>query len=147
VPTEVRSTPRADQQIERLDRRQRRTLDRFLDELAAQGCRALGYRLTGTAPMDHICVKHLDGTLRVVVAFETADLAWILLVGPHEDSDPVLDVYTELYRLLGAAPPDAERRTKPPCCEEPAGSPPALGDALADILDRATQVRRTRRTR
>jgi len=69
--------------------------------------------------MDHICVKHLDGTLRVVVAF----------------------------RLLGAAPPDAERRTKPPCCEEPAGSPPALGDALADILDRATQVRRTRRTR
>jgi len=28
----------------------------------------------------------------VVVAFETPQRAWILLVGPHDDRDPVLNV-------------------------------------------------------
>lgn len=118
----------------------------FLNDLAADGCRALAYRLSGRAPVDHVCVKHLSGSLRVVVAFETPQRAWILLVGPHDDQDPVLNVYAELYRLLGAEPlPDAGR-DKPPCCDEIAELPPILGDALTEILDRAVKLRRTRQS-
>jgi hypothetical protein len=73
-------------------------------DLAARGCKALGYRLSGPAPADHICVKHLRDSLRVVVAFEGHQRAWILLVGRHDVQDPVLNVYAELYRLLGVEP-------------------------------------------
>lgn len=114
MPTAVLATPRADQQIQGLDRKQAKKFDEFLDDLAAQGCAALAYRLSGPTPLDHLCVKHLGGSLRVVVAFESPQRAWVLLVGPHHDRDPILNVYTELYRLLGVEPPDAAGRTKPP---------------------------------
>jgi len=48
--------------------------------LAAEGCAALAYRLAGDPPLDHLCVKHLEGHLRVIVAFESDERAWILLV-------------------------------------------------------------------
>ena len=105
----------------------------------------MAYRLTGETPVDHFCVKHLGDVLRVIVAFETPARAWVLLVGPHDDSDAVLNVYAELYRLLGVDPPDAKGRTKPPCCDELEQMPPVLGSILDDILNRAAQVRRTRR--
>jgi hypothetical protein len=82
MPTEVLSTSRADQQIVRLRKRQAKAFDQFLDELARLGCRALAYRLSGSTPIDHLCVKHLSGAIRVVVAFETSERAWVLLVGP-----------------------------------------------------------------
>jgi hypothetical protein len=82
----------------------------------------------------------------VVVAFETPQRAWILLVGPHDDRDPVLNVYAELYRLLGMEPPLEAGRGKPPCCEEAADLPLVLGDTLGEILDRAARLRRTRRS-
>ena len=88
MPTEVIATPRADQQIAGLDRTHARAFGEFLDDLAARGCQALGYRLSGPAPVDHLCVKHLRGSLRVVVAFEGQQRAWILLVGRHDDKDP-----------------------------------------------------------
>jgi hypothetical protein len=59
MPTEVLATPRADQQIASLTRRHAKTFDGFLNDLSARGCQALAYRLTGGAPVDHICVKHL----------------------------------------------------------------------------------------
>jgi hypothetical protein len=105
VQTEVLATPRAEQQISGLGRKQAKTLDTFLDELAANGCRALAYRLSGNPPVDHLCVKHLGGPLRVVVAFETPQRAWVLLVGPHDDQDAALNIYGELYRLLSTEPP------------------------------------------
>jgi hypothetical protein len=77
-------------------------------DLAARGCKALGYRLSGPTPVDHMCVKHLRDSFRVVVAFEGRHRAWILLIGRHDDQDPVLNVYAELYRLLGAKPPDGD---------------------------------------
>jgi hypothetical protein len=64
VPTEVIATPRADQQIAGLDRTHARAFGEFLDDLAARGCQALGYRLSGSAPVDHLCVKHLRDSLR-----------------------------------------------------------------------------------
>jgi hypothetical protein len=106
---------------------------------------ALAYRLSGPTPVDHLCVKHLGGSLRVVVAFESPTRAWILLVGPHDDQDPVLNVYAELYRLLGVEPPNAAGRSKPPCCDEVQELPPVLGAAVTDILDQAREIRKTRR--
>jgi hypothetical protein len=145
VPTEVIATPRADQQIAGLDRTHAGAFGEFLDDLAARGCRALGYRLSGPAPVDHLCVKHLRDSLRVVVAFEGQQRAWILLVGRHDDQDPVLNVYAELYRLLGVEPPDSAGRDKPPCCDENTDLPPVLGAAVTELVDRAAKVRRTRR--
>lgn len=135
VPTEVIATPRADQQIARLDRTHAREFGTFLDDLAARGCQALGYRLSGPAPVDHMCVRHLRGSLRVVVAFEGRQRAWILLVGRHDDQDPVLNVYAELYRLLGVEPPDSAGRDKPPCCDESTDLPPVLGAPVTELRD------------
>jgi mRNA-degrading endonuclease RelE of RelBE toxin-antitoxin system len=82
VPTEVVATPRAEQQIAGLDRVHAKAFGDFLDDLAARGCRALGYPLSGRTPVDRMCVKHLRDDFRVVVAFEGPRRAWVLLVGP-----------------------------------------------------------------
>ena len=145
MPTEVIATPRADQQIAGLDRTHAGAFGEFLDDLAARGCKALGYRLSGPAPVDHICVKHLRDSLRVVVAFEGQRRAWILLVGRHDDQDPALNIYAELYRLLGVEPPDSAGRDKPPCCDQSTDLPPVLGAAVTEFVDRAAKIRRTRR--
>ena len=58
---------------------------------------------------------------------------------------PVLNVYAELYRLLGVEPPDSAGRDKPPCCDENTDLPPVLGAAVTELVDRAAKVRRTRR--
>ena len=145
MPTEVLATPRADQQIAALGRRQTTHFNTFVDDLAARGCAALAYRLSGPTPIDHVCVKHLRDDLRVVVGFESLRRAWILLVGPHNDDDQEFNIYTELYRLLGVEPPDAAGRTKPPCCDDAQQTPPALGPHLDDIVARAQQIRRRRR--
>jgi hypothetical protein len=147
MPTEVLATPRAEQQIGRLSRKQSRAFENFLNELAAGGCKALAYRLSGQVPIDHLCVKHLISSLRVVVAFETPHRAWILSAGPHDNQDPILNVYAELYRLLAAGPQPDSGRDKPPCCDETEELPPVLGDALSEILDRAAKLRQTRRSR
>jgi hypothetical protein len=78
------------------------------------------------------------------VAFETPSRAWVLLVGLHDDQDPVVNVYAELYRLLGVEPTPESGRDKPPCCDPAGGQPPVLGHALAEILDRAAKLRKTR---
>jgi hypothetical protein len=146
VPT-VRATPRAAQQVEALNRRDADAFRAFVLDLGRQGCAALAYRLSGQTPIDHVCVKHLRADLRVTVVFESIDVAWILLVGRHVDDDPTLDVYAELYRVLGQEPEADAGRTKPPCSDEVEKLPPVLGDLADAILASATQVRRTRRRR
>jgi hypothetical protein len=141
VPLEVVLSPRADQQYVALTRRQRRTFDQFLDMLAAEGCAAMAYRLAGEPPINQLCVKHLDGSLRVIVAFESTERAAVILIGAHVST--AHNIYDELYRQQGVEPPDA-RRTKPPCCDEATQLPPVLGDLVDQVLDRAQQVRRTR---
>lgn len=61
----------------------RRAYQAFLDDLASRGCAAMGYRLTGPDPLPRLCVKHLHAQDRVVVAFPTADEAWLLPVWSH----------------------------------------------------------------
>src|SRR5260370_14309186 len=137
MANEVVDSSRGGEEMGKLARKDGRAFDAFVNHLAAHGCQALVYRLSGERPIDHICVKHLLGSLRVVVAFESPRRAWILLGGPHDDQDPVLNVYAELFRLLGTEPQRDSGRDKPPCCDKSHGEPPRLADALADILYRA----------
>lgn len=109
--------------------------------LALHGCAALGYRLTGDDPLPNLCVKHLRGNDRVVVAF-TGDEAWVLLVGPHADGDAAADVYGMLYELAGVPRP-AQPRTKPPYCDDDDQQPPELDEAaISDLVQRVRPRRR-----
>ncbi|MFE4822889.1 hypothetical protein ACFRFU_42045 [Streptomyces sp. NPDC056704] len=129
---EVSITPLAGLQIARLRAKDRQAYDSFLRDLRSQGCSALEYRLTGDL-LEHLCVKHLIRNLRVVVAFISPDEAVVVLVGPHDDNDPVHDVYTLLYQLAGLEPPK-DRRTKPACCGADDGLPPFADQRLVDDL-------------
>ncbi|GAA2330078.1 hypothetical protein GCM10009854_01070 [Saccharopolyspora halophila] len=140
---EVDITPLAERQRKGLRSKHATAFARWLDELKHQGCRALGYRLTGQV-VEHLCVRHLSGALRVVVGFHAADHATIVLIGPHDDTDPGLDVYTRLYALAGLQAPPAEQRTKPPCCDD-AGLPPTRDDVVDQLVDRASDLVRQRR--
>jgi len=145
VSVGVIATRRAQQQIAALDRTHAQAFATFLNDLSLRGCAALAYRLTGPVPLSRLCVKHLRSALRVVVAFESPQRACVLLVGPHDAADPSLDVYAELYELLGTTPPEGAGRTKPPCCDDGGQPPSGLGDDLADLIVSAAKQRRTRR--
>jgi hypothetical protein len=148
VPVEVLETPLATAQASGLRGPAARAYERFLDDLAHRGCEALGYRVTGPTPLDRLCVKHLRGADRVVVAFETDTRAWVLLVGAHRDDDPGRDLYNQLYRLAGAQPRSDERRRKPPCCDDNDQRPPTLDEeAIAELVDRARALLRARQPR
>lgn len=124
----------------------RRRYEAFLDDLAARGCAAMGYRLTGPDPLPRLCVQHLRAQDRVVVAFPAVDEAWILLVGPHRVDDPGRNVYDLLYQLAGVARPEQARRTKPPCCDEQGSTPPPIGfDELDTLVDSARRLVRRQR--
>ncbi|NUT96984.1 MAG: hypothetical protein HOY78_33675 [Saccharothrix sp.] len=139
----VVETPVASLQAAALRGDARQAYDRFLDELSHRGCAALGYRVTGPEPLPRLCVKHLRGTDRVVVAFPEPDTAWVLLVGAHDD-DPGRNLYDALYELAGVRPRLNERRTKPPCCSD--GTPPSAdADLVDDLVARARALAKSRR--
>jgi hypothetical protein len=121
VPCEVKATPIAARQISALRGPRRKALEAFVTALSVEGCKALGYRLSGAEPLPQLCVKHLRGSDRVVVAFEDVT-AWVLLVGPHDEGDRRGDVYRLLYELAGVDTPKSPR-TKPACCAEQATAP------------------------
>jgi len=76
-----------------------------------------------------------------VVAFSAHNVATILLIGPHDDNDPFMDVYSQLYELAGLAEPPTAERAKPPCCGEEGGKPPLPDrELLADLVGRARQL-------
>lgn len=131
MPYEVKATPIAVKQIAALRGPRRKAFEAFVRALSVEGCKALGYRLTGAEPLPHLCVKHLRGSDRVVVAFED-QVAWVLLVGPHDEGDRRADIYAALYDLVGVERSD-EQRTKPPCCtteDEPPTFPASALEAL-----------------
>jgi hypothetical protein len=141
VATSARITERAAQQAGQLRKKERRSYDQFLLALRAHGCASLNYRLSGDDLLSKICVAHLSGPLRVVVAFSADNVATILLVGPHDDKDPFMDVYSQLYELAGLTEPPTAGRTKPPCCGEEDGKPPVRdSELLADFVGRARQL-------
>ncbi|MCO1582411.1 hypothetical protein M8C13_42350 [Crossiella sp. SN42] len=145
MPITVVETPVAIAQVAALRGPSRRAYEHFLDELSHRGCAALSYRVTGPEPLPRLCVRHLRGADRVVVAFNQADSAYVLLVGPH-DADPGLDVYELLYRLVGVRPSDSTKRTKPSCCDPGTGTTPtAAAEIVDDLCRRARTIARSRR--
>jgi hypothetical protein len=141
VATSTLITERAAQQAGQLRKKERRSYDQFLLALRAHGCASLNYRLSGDDLLSKICVAHLSGSLRVVVAFSAHNVATILLAGPHDDQDPFMDVYSQLYELAGLTEPPIAGRTKPPCCGEEDGKPPVPdSELLADLVGRARQL-------
>lgn len=140
---EVLRTPIAARQSDGLRGAKRKALESFLDDLAAQGCAALGYRLTGEI-VERLCVKHLHGPLRAVVAFAAKDVAWLLLVAPH-NREPETDVYETLYRLIGSRPEPGEGRSKPQCCDQETGLPSKVDeDVVDDLVARSRALTRRR---
>jgi hypothetical protein len=153
VEYEVKATTRAAQQIDGLRGPRKTAYEQFEQELARQGCAAFaaasgvktrspkGYRLTGEPPLPGLCVRHLRGSDRVVVAF-SGEVAWVLLVGPHDEGDRAANIYRVLYEIAGVAVP-SEPRTKPPCCDSETLDPPALDSAVVDeMVQRARALRR-----
>jgi len=145
VALEVRATRLAQVQIETLRGPNRKVFTRFVGELADNGCEALHYRVTGEG-LDKLCVRHLRGAWRVVVAFHPDEnTAWIVLVAEHTDDDPGRNAYEPLYEIVGHRPRADQRRRKPPCYDEEDAAPDAT-DQLAELLAaRARDVLRGRR--
>ncbi|WP_199441740.1 hypothetical protein [Umezawaea beigongshangensis] len=142
----VVETPVATAQAAGLRGTARQAYERFLDALSHEGCAALGYRVTGPEPLPRLCVRHLRGADRVVVAFPGDDTAWVLLVGAHDDADPGRNVYELLYELADVRPRSADRRTKPSCCDDESGAPPITDPAVVDdLVARARALVRRRR--
>ncbi|MGQ0744229.1 MAG: hypothetical protein ACT4OS_07845 [Acidimicrobiales bacterium] len=120
----------------------RARLTGILERLAAEGCRAADYALSGPPPWPHLCAVHFDGW-RVVVAFPTRDEVTIVKIARH---DPAGDPYGELARDL-RLPVSTEPRTKPPCCD-PEGEPPVAAKLVEDMRTAfAVLTQRERRQR
>ncbi|MFB9906363.1 hypothetical protein [Allokutzneria oryzae] len=144
MPVNVAETWLASTQVAGLRGPARKAYETFLDDLANRGCAALGYRVTGPEPLPRLCVKHLRGNDRVVVAFENRTSVWILLVGPHED-DPGRNVYDRLYELAGVRPPAGWKRTRPECCSPTGEAPLTSAEVVDDLFQRARAIGRKHR--
>lgn len=137
---EVRQTPLATSRVTGLRGPNLRAYNAFLDALAHERCAAMGYRLTGPV-IERLCVKHVRGRIRAVVTFSLDDVAWVLLVGEHL-FDSEVNVYDELYRLVGHRPEPGAKRTKPPCCDDAESTPSdAFGeDEVMELVARMRSV-------
>lgn len=135
MPYEVLITPLAKGQAAGLRGPARAAYEAFARDLAQHGCQALGYRLTGQL-VEQLCVRHLRGADRVVVAFPEPGLATIVLVGRHTTDDS--NVYDLLYRVLGIDVVPVDKRTKPACCNKD-GEAPSVDQQLVDALSRRTR--------
>lgn len=135
MPCEVQITPLAKRQAGGLRGPAKAAYEAFTRDLAQHGCEAMGYRLTGEL-VEQMCVRHLRGADRVVVAFPEPGTATIVLVGRHTTDDT--NVYDLLYRVLGIDTVPADKRTKPACCDEN-GDPPSVDEELVDALSRRTR--------
>lgn len=120
----------------------RKSFDAAVERLAAEGCKAGDYRLTGEG-LEHICSMQFYGRHRVLVCFPDEESIVVLLVGEHLRDDPELDVYRILYRLLELPEPSAER-TKPPCCDD-IGKAPVDPELLGRFRAGAKVLTRRRR--
>jgi mRNA-degrading endonuclease RelE of RelBE toxin-antitoxin system len=145
VSFSISITPTGQRSVDALRGKARKSFDAAVRRLAAEGCKAGDYRLTGEGA-DHICAMHLYGRYRLLIGFPDDRQVVVLLVGEHKTDDPDLDVYRSLYRLLDLPEPTT-KRTKPPCCDE-AGQ----GPVDSEVFDRFSAgakalVRRRRRAK
>jgi hypothetical protein len=120
----------------------RESLKQALLALERSGCAAAGYRLTGQT-VERLCVVHLYGSWRLLLAFPESDLAVVVDLGEHLTADPHRDVYTRLYEVLGMEPV-GEPRDKPACCDDD-NLPPVRSELVDDLADAYRTLTRRRR--
>ena len=58
-----------------------------VEALERVGCDAAGYRLSGEG-VDRLCVVHLWGRWRLLLAFPEAEVAVVIDIGEHLAHDP-----------------------------------------------------------
>lgn len=147
MKTEVYLSVLAEKHAETLRGADLRSFVAFVGDLEARGCAALGYRLTGELPVSRLCVKHLRGAIRVVVAFKEPGHAWVLMLGPHDERNRTRDVYTSLWEVCGLDAPPVGERTKPACCDDGGADPnlPEIDDLVTRCRDLAKPPRRRKR--
>lgn len=143
---EIQFTALAERQYLALRGPHRKALHTFLDDLSARGCAAIagahGYRLSGDTPVNRLCDRHLYGQDRVIVAFESAMTAIVLMIGPHRQGH-ARDVYTALWVAGGlTVPPDSEI-TKPGCCDEAGEAPLLPAPEILDLVERCRRLARS----
>ena len=110
----------------------RDSLKQALRALERSGCEAAGYRLTGPT-LERLCMVHLYGSWRLLLAFPEPELAVVADIGEHLAFDRHRDIYTRLYEAVGTEP-SQEARTKPPCCDE-TGMPPVTAELVDDLTN------------
>lgn len=135
---DVWPTPIATDDFETLPDDVDKAVNQKLRELQRRGCAVADYRLSG-ADVEHICIVRLPRRNRMVVAFPAEEEVAILLVGPHNETNPEVNVYTRLYESLDIEVPADERR-KPPCCAD--GQPPVDADLVDDFLEGSKKLRK-----
>lgn len=139
MPVVVTMTREAEQQRKRLRGSVEKSYTSRLERIRNDGCRSMGYRLTGEI-IEHLCVQHLRDNWRVIAGFHSPRRATIILIGQHLEHAPELDVYARLYALAGVERPGG-KRTKPPCCDGQ-GLPPKWNEQCQDIVDHARAITR-----
>lgn len=134
---DVWPTPIATDDFETLPKDVDKVVGQKLRQLRLQGCAAADYRLSG-ADVEHICIVRLPRRHRMVIAFPGEEEVAVLLVGPHDETNPEVNVYTRLYESLGIEVPEGERR-KPPCCSD--DQPPVDAELVDSFLDSSKKLR------
>jgi hypothetical protein len=109
----------------------------MVERLAAEGCAAADYRLTGDT-VNRICALHFYARYRALVCFPEEDHVVLVLIAEYDRGSK--DVYTALYELLGIRQPTGNR-SKPPCCREE-GEPPIDPELLDRLVIAAKRLRR-----
>ena len=137
-------TPAGAASVKGLDKPIADAVDRVEAELERVSCAAASYRLTGEI-LERICVVRLPYDYRMLVAFPSEREVSVLLVGRHI-RNPLLDVYTRLYRALGLQTPTGER-TKPPCCDTENDEPPVDRELVDRFQDGVKRLRRRSQSR
>lgn len=142
MAVQVRASTTASKVIASLRGKDKTAYDQWLTRLKQQGCAAMKYRLAGER-LNHLCVSHLRGAMRVVVRFESKTRAAIVAIGPHDRESPN-DIYALLYAALGTEDPDDDR-DKPECCDSD-GLPP-IWQEVVDVVDQVDAITRRQRRR
>jgi hypothetical protein len=137
VSHRVSLTPTARRQADALRGKAAAAYGQIVERLAAGGCAAADYRLTGDT-VNRICALHFYAKHRALVCFPEEDHVVVVLIAEHDRGSK--DVYGALYELLGISLPEG-KRSKPPCCGED-GEPPIDPELLDRLATAAKRLRR-----
>jgi hypothetical protein len=137
VSRRVSLTPTARRQADALRGKAAAAYGEMIERLAAEGCAAADYRLTGDT-VNRICALHFYAKYRALVCFPEEGHAVLVLIAEHDRGSK--DVYAALYELLGMSQPKG-KRSKPPCCDDD-GEPPIDPELLDRLVTAAKRLRR-----